>query len=355
MQHGDSSLEAFSCSRKPGKIGLHVLFSSPLWMAIAMLCCLMLCSARAENVVLYLKNGDKLTGFVVSQYTNRLVLSNSWVKDLSIPLLEIERREIAAAPGGTNQPAGTNLLAKVKIASTNATPPRLFKHWTGEAEVGLDLNYSTTTQRTYHGHILLTYEHPYSYDPKLFFRNTTDYTVQYGKTEQTVNNKNVSVTSSDLMGGTDKTSFDLTHRWYVYNLAGAGYDRVRNIDLQIEEGPGAGYHVLTGSNLTMNAEAGADYQIQYQSDDTRLRNFFYRLAENVNWKITPRTTFTEQTEFFPRVDFKEYRVRAEATLSYSIWRYVYLNLSVHDAYDTLPAEGAAANELLVHSALGMKF
>jgi hypothetical protein len=246
-------------------------------------------------------------------------------------------------------------MAKVPPSKVTAEPPRLFKHWKGDAEVGLDLNYATVNQQTYHGKATLAYEHPYDSDTNMFFRNTADYTVQYGKSEQTQSNRTVTLKSSDLMGGSDKTSFDLTHRWYVYSLAGAGYDRIRDIDLQAEAGPGLGYHLLKQTNLTANLEAGANYQIQYRSDNTEIRDFFYRLAEDFNWKLTPRTTFTEKVEFFPRVNLSEYRVRLEATLTYTLWRYVYLNLTVHDAYDTEPADNASANELLVHSALGMKF
>lgn len=320
-------------------------------------------SIRAENVILYLKSGDKIAGSVISEYTNRIVLSNSWVKDLSVPLTEIERREIIAA--ATNQVHGTGLIAHAKhaIASTNAQQ-RLFKHWKGDAEVGVDLAYSTTEQQTYHGRFTLSYEHPYDSNTNLFFRNTVDYLAQYGRTEGTSYSTNsmgkmvaasTSVTSSDLMSGSDKSTFDLNRKWYVYNIAGSGFDRVSKINLQIEEGPGAGFRLFTRTNLTMNLEAGADYQIQYRSDDSDVRDLFYRVAENVNWKITGRTSFSESFEFFPRVNFDEYRARLQATLSYNLWRYVYLNMSVNDAYDTVPAAGATANELLVHSAVGVKF
>jgi hypothetical protein len=49
----------------------------PLRVAIFLVCAA-IGHARAENVVLYLKSGDKITGYVVSEYTNRLVLSNNW-------------------------------------------------------------------------------------------------------------------------------------------------------------------------------------------------------------------------------------------------------------------------------------
>src|SRR5215469_12399932 len=94
-------------------------------------------TARAENVVLYLKNGDKITGFVVSEYTNRVVLSNSWARDLSVPLTEIKKREITSSglAAVTNTLESTNFWARLKsnLRSTNAEPPKLFKHWKGQA------------------------------------------------------------------------------------------------------------------------------------------------------------------------------------------------------------------------------
>jgi len=323
-------------------------------------------TARGENVVLYLKNGDKVTGAVMSEYTNRVVLSNSWSKELSVPLSEIKKREITGVATVTNAPVPTNFLARLRsnLLSTNAVVPPLFKHWKGQAEVGVDLTYSTIQQQMYHGSFTLSYERPYASNSKLFFRNTTDFLAEYGKTEQNVQRTNgaggtvsvpVTVTSANQIGGSDKTSFDVSRRWYLFNLGGAGYDQIRGIKLHIEDGPGAGYRLLTASNLTMNLEGGANYQIQNRTDDTHIRDLFFRAAENVNWKMTPRTTFAESFEFYPRVNFDEYRTRLEATLSYNLWRYVYLNLSVRDSYDTDPVPGTSANELLVHSALGVKF
>jgi hypothetical protein len=325
----------------------------PIRVAVLFVCALLGC-ARAENVVLHLKNGDKITGFVTSEYTNRLVLSNSWARELSVPLAEISQREIILA--GTNHVAGTNMLAKIKAQPVPTAPPRLFKYWKGEAEIGLDLIYSTSDQRTYRGRFKLSYEHPYSFNPKNFFRNSLEYDLSYGKVTKTDGGTNTTTTtSSDRMGASDKTTADFDSHWYAYNLAGVGFDRVRNINLAAEEGPGLGYHLLRRTNLTMNVEGGFNYQAQDNTDDTHTRAFFFRLAEDFIWKLGSRTTLSEKAEFFPKVNFTEYRIRAETTLSYNVWRYVYWNLTVRDSYDTTPAAKVQGNELEVHSALGVKF
>jgi hypothetical protein len=330
----------------------HNLIIHPIWVSVVLLCAL--CSgARAQNVILYLKSGDRVSGRIVSEYTNRVVLSNSWTQELTVPLAEIAQREILLAKG-TNHIAGTNAVAKVKLPAP-PTPPPLFKHWKGEAEVGLDYTDSTSDQRTYHGRFKLSYELPYEANPKNFFRNSLDYELAYGKTSQKNGGTNTTVTSADRMGMSDKTTADFDTHWYAYNLGGVGYDRVRNISLAAEEGPGLGYHLLTRSNLTANVESGANYQIQYNTDKTRSRDFFFRFAEDTTWKLNPRTTFTEKIEFFPRVNLAEYRVRAEATISYNLWRYIYWNTTVRDNYDTTPAAKVQGNEFEVHSALGVKF
>lgn len=325
----------------------------PIWVSVVLL--FALCSAaRSQNVILYLKGGDRISGRIVSEYTNRVVLSNSWSPELSVPLAEIAQREVLLAKG-TNQAAISNVLAKIKAPLPPATPPPLFKHWKGEAEVGLDYTDSTSDQRTYHARFKLSYELPYTSNPKEFFRNSIDYEVAYGKTTQRVSGEKTTTTSSDRMGASDKTTADFTQRWYAYNLAGVGYDRMRNIDLAGEVGPGLGYHLVTRSNFTANVESGVNYQIQYNTDKTHSRDFFFRVAEDITWKLNPRTTFTEKVEFFPRINFAEYRLRAEATLSYNLWRYIYWNATVRDNYDTTPAAKVQGNEFEIHSALGVKF
>lgn len=338
--------------RRPNKSIFH-----PIWVAVLLVGAL--CSgARAQNVILYLKSGDRVSGRIVSEYTNRLVLSNTWAKELSVPLTEIAQREVFLA-SGTNSPGtnhlGTNALAKIKLPAPPAGPPPLFKHWKGEAEVGLDYTDSSSEQRTYHGKFKLSYEHPYAWNPKNFFRNSLDYEVAYGKTTQRNTGTNTTVTSADRMGMSDKTTADFDKRWYGYNLGGVGYDRIRNIDLAAEEGPGFGYHLVTTSNVTVNVESGFNYQIQHNTDNTRSRDFFFRVAEDITWKLNPRTTFTEKAEFFPKVNFTEFRLRAEATLSYNLWRYIYWNTTLRDNYDTTPAAKVQGNEFEIHSALGLKF
>src|SRR2546423_1036996 len=59
-----------------------------LWIFFALLSPL-----KAETVVLHLKNGDRIAGTIISEDTNRVVISTTWIKELAIPVFEIKNRE----------------------------------------------------------------------------------------------------------------------------------------------------------------------------------------------------------------------------------------------------------------------
>lgn len=355
---------------------------------------------QAETIILHLKNGDRIAGTIVSEDTNRVLITTPWIKELAVPPAQIERREkmVAVTPPTTNAPPPTNAVAQTKAsppgqpAITNLIPsaapgtpvavmPVLQpkpqtpkpKHWKGELKIGADFLFGAKDQQIYYGRFKLVYERPYDSNPKQFFRNIFDYGMDYGWTETPGStNSDRSLLSANRMDGSDKTDFDIGRRKiFVYNLAGAGYDQIRKIDLHYEEGPGIGYHLFTLTNFVMNTEAGFNYQVQNRSSTRTLTNgalqnfnttvekFYYRLAEDLTWKFNKRFTLSEKLEFCPQAeDVQQFRARFESTISYGIWQNVALNLSLLDMYDTQPTKSVPTipkNDLQVRSSIGITF
>lgn len=311
--------------------------------------------ARGADVVLHLKNGDRLAGTVVSENATNLVLTTIWAKELVVPVSAIERREDSTTNA---MPAASAAARAAGVAATPPpAPPKKPKHWKLDASVGADYLHGQNNQELYHGRLTLSYERPYDSYPTKFFRNVLDYAIDYGWTQTpNANGGTTSVLSADRSQVSDKTGFDLlAEKWYVYDLAALGYDKILKINFQDEIGPGVGYHLITRTNLQLNAEIGVDYQEQYRSDETRTKDLFFRAAEDSTWKISPGVTFTEKFEFLPRANSTDFRARAESSLNYALWRNVSLRLSMLDLYDTQPAEGVANNDLQVHTSIGVTF
>jgi putative salt-induced outer membrane protein YdiY len=221
----------------------------------------------------------------------------------------------------------------------------LLKNWHGELQVGADLTFSERDRQVYNAKSKLLYTNG---PVKALF----DYDMTYGRSE--INGTNY--TDANRMNGSMKVEYDLTKRWYIYNLSGAGYDEIRKIDLRWEIGPGLGYHLVRTTNFLANVEAGFNYQNEEHTDGSSVKTFFYRFAENAAWKITPRLTWDEKFEYMPRVeDFAQYRFRFETNLRYALLQNIFFNLSVIDTYDSESASGVARNDLQVRSSVGVKF
>jgi hypothetical protein len=313
---------------------------SVLWRRLAAALALVLgLEASGQEVILHLRNGDRITGVITSETTNQVVLSNAWTKALSVPLGTIAKREPIA-------PAPTNALAKATPASgaiTNATLPKPKPplKWAGEVQLGADLGFSEKNRQLYTGRtkITMTYRR---------MRNIFDYNFSYGRTE--------GIVSANRMDGSIKTDYDLTRRVYIYNLGGMGYDEIRKINFRYEIGPGAGYHWIKRTNFLFNTETGINYQAQYLADDTKSELFFHRFAEDATWKINGRLTLDEKFEYFPEVgDFGRYRFRFESNLRYALASNLFVTFSVLDQYDNEPATGVGPNDLQVRSTVGLKF
>ena len=58
----------------------------------------------AQPVTLHLRNGDRITGTISSEDTNRIVLSTPWLKELSVPTAQVLKREVLPATGPTQKP-----------------------------------------------------------------------------------------------------------------------------------------------------------------------------------------------------------------------------------------------------------
>lgn len=328
--------------------------------AVALLFSLLTNTLPAEPVIFHLKGGDRIAGTVLSEGSNSVVIATAWVKELSIPLDQIESRQasplattspaIAAVPPG--KPAFVNGATEVQKSApvTAAKPPKIepVREWRFDAKLGMDLIYGEKDRRIYYGSLALKYARPYASRPRQFFRNTLEYRADYATTDD--------IQSANRMNGSDKMDFDIGERLFLYNFAGVGYDDVRKIELQYEVGPGLGYHLLRFPNLSANVEGGFSYQVQDRHESERIEAMYARAAQDVTWKINSATTFSQRAALLTRVDEPEQmQFRVEANLGFAIVKNVSFNLTAIELYDTRPVPGVTPSEFQLRSAIGLAF
>ncbi len=325
---------------------------------------LSLTSGWSQTLILHLRNGDRLSGLVLSEAAGQLTLTNPALGQVVVPISQIERREklpayesgkpverssdptVETAPKPVIKPDSKSPAAPKATAPktpAESVPAKGPRRWNVEAQVGTNLRYSAKEQQDYY----VSGKATYGWDP---LRQILDYSFAYGKTE--------GILSANRMTGSSKTEWNTSKKWYVYNLAGAGYDEIRKIDLQYEVGPGMGYELInsTNYNFVLKSELGMSFQDQFRADRTRLSTYSARIAATFVWKVRDKLTIDGRVEYFPNVERPEdYRIRAETNLRYPLSKHLSLNLTVIDLYDTLPASGVTPNDLQIRSAVGLKF
>ena len=327
-------------------------FRRHLFTGLFVLCACVCFPASAVNVIVQLKNGDRITGALLTQDTNHIVISTTWAASLVLPISEIgglrsaEGTVLYTPPVTNAPPAVPARVAEVKPKPAPLPPKK--KYLTTTANLGIDLLSGNKDREIYYARIKSTFARPYESNPKEFFRTTAEYIANYGETDDSK--------SANNMLGTLQTDFDINAKHYFYNAGNVGYDEIRKIDLQYGVGPGLGRHLWRKPAFALDLESGVNYQVQERSAGNSPESAYFRLADNLTWKLADRVTFGKKIEF--QVSFQDasqFRIRLDSNLSYRLWNTLSLNLTVMDVFDTDPAPGVGENEFQLRSSLGFTF
>jgi putative salt-induced outer membrane protein YdiY len=316
--------------------------------------------AGAVNVVVQLRNGDRITGDIggprdESRCHHDQLGRESWRCRLP-PLAGCVPPPVRIYCRPPSRPQFQQLRplrppsVRVPVAAKPAPPGAAAKpkRWRNSIQVGSNLAFGARDSQTVFTRVKSTYEHPFPSDAKKFFRTTADYLADYGETEN--------VQSANRMNGGSKTDLDLGKNSYAYAAASTGFDEVRKIDFQYEIGPGLGFHLIKKPTFTFNVESGVNYQGQQRSAGVNLDSIYWRLGEDFVWKITPRLSWSKKFEFFlDGEDAQEFRFRLDSNLNYELIKNLSLILNLTDTFDTEPAVRVNKNELQIRSAIGITF
>jgi len=314
---------------------------------IAIVCLISNLALRAQETILHLTSGDRVTGEIVEANEQRVLVKTAWGGTITVPREFLVRME-AVVPPATNAPAIAITAATNSPAQAQANKPKETKEWKFDGSLGADMIRGERDRDIYFAQMSLTYAHPYKSSPKKFFRNKLDYRADYGTTD--------GETSANRMSLADKTDFDFGAHAYFYNYVGGGYDDVRLINAQYEIGPGVGYHLFRRPNFVANVETGVTYQYQDRDAEGEVESLYGRVGQDITWKLYPRIVLTQKSSVLVSMeDAEELQFRLEANLSFGLLQYLSLNLTAIELFDTQPVAGVSQNEFQLRSSLGVTF
>lgn len=281
-----------------------------------------ICSASAE--VIYLKNGDRVTGKIVEEKDNNLKVQSILFGEIVLPRENIDRVDQELS------------LQKKEEPSHNS--------WKGSFSV----SYATVSGNSHSRNAMVGFNaHRKSGHSEWDTQNEWAYGSDNRKM---VTQKFYSKTKNDL-------SFELAPKWFWTRAVEASHDRFNNVDVRTVPSSGLGYRFWDDERKV----ASMDLSLGYEYTDYR------EGAKNDGvWVLVPHAYFSKRLmgglkvaqdiTFYPSLEETDhYRLRSVSSLSCPINNVLSWKLSLTDEFNSSPKGEAKKNDSTLLASLEYAF
>lgn len=158
------------------------------------------------------------------------------------------------------------------------------------------------------------------------------------ETDQSTGDKN---TSADRWSNQDKYDYFLSPKWYAYAGTRFEHDRVANLYLRATPGIGVGYQWIETDRTKFNTELGATWVYERHTHPSESNDFLAaRIAWHLTHKLSSNAEFIHNFEILPSVtDTSDYIVNTDAGLRLRVTGHLFTEAKALFIYDSTPAEG----------------
>jgi len=299
----------------------------------------------------FLLNGDRLTGKIVSATGGKLILNTDAAGEITIDLAKVKtfsaeapvqlqlgekktvvESRVAAGQEGEVQgeiPPGTppQPLSIKGITAINPPPPA----WHG----AFALNALFTTGNSETEQIGFTASASKRWEDD---RLSLGAEYAYGRQKD----QNTGVTSTTVDYGTGFIKYDhfLTKKFYGYAGFKVEHDGVAGLTFRTTTGPGVGYQWFESPEFNLSTEVGPSW-VHEQFEDSGSRDFMaLRLAYSVDWTPVKPLKLYHNLEYLPDVtDFGDYLLNINAGARATIWKGLFADFRIEFRYDSTPDPG----------------
>jgi putative salt-induced outer membrane protein YdiY len=328
-------------------------------------------AASADKVIL--KNGDRLTGTIVSSDAKTMLIKTDLAGDVNVhwddvssivssqPLyLGLKDGQTVAGTVTTSDgtfTVTTTAAGKVEVPKANVTAVRdaaeqkAVDAWSGILDTGLSLTRGNSATLAF------------SLSAKAARVTKRDKISVYSTAVYASDNTTPpSRTTAHAIRGGIRADFNVSERWFVFGLADFEYDEFQHLDLRNVLGGGLGYHVIKRKNTTFDLFGGGDYEQEYFSAAAAFPTGLTRktgevlAGEELNMKLNDRFALTEKVSLFPNFsDSGQYRFQFDATAATKLKTWLSWQLTFSDRYLSNPLPGLKSNDELLSTGLRVTF
>ncbi|MGC2108624.1 MAG: DUF481 domain-containing protein [Candidatus Korobacteraceae bacterium] len=326
-----------------------------------------------------LKNGDRITGTIVSMSDKKLTVKTDYAGPVTIDFdavaqftseqpMVVTRTDKQVVTGSVNTQessvavttsSGTQTIPKADVAVMRSTAdqaayekslhPGFLEAWAGGGSFGLGLargNSDTTS-------IALGF----NADRKT---TTDEWTITAASLYTKTTTDNVSTTGANLFGGSIRYSHNITPRLFGFGLFSGLYDESQDLNERLSPTGGLGFHVIASKVTTLDILGGIGYTYENYSSPAPngLTNNFINatVGEEFSHNFTANTVVTENLYFFPYLnDAGNYRGTFNFGIASKFYKAFTWNLNFGDLYNSQPVPGKRNNDVILTTGLGITF
>ena len=338
---------------------------------------------QAEQVTL--KNGDHLSGAIVSMDGKKLVIKTTYAGDVSIDWAEVSQFssdkdtlvvtkadkqlvsgtvtsegpdvQVTTTQGVQTVPRGdvaTMRSPADQAAYEKSLHPGMLEGWSGGSNFGFALargNSETTN-------VALGFN---------ALRKTTndEWTVTLAQLFAQDNKLNTTTANSFI--GLIRYDRNISKRWFVFGTFSGMYDELQQLNYRFLPGAGIGFHAIATDRTTLDLLGGFGYTRESYYNGTVNNLASALIGDEFAYKITKTTTFTQNLYYLPSINQPvyvpgpgqshpdNYRINFTAGIATKLNGWLTANANFLDQYISQPVPGNKKNNVVFTTGLGFTF
>jgi putative salt-induced outer membrane protein YdiY len=327
----------------------------------------------ADQVVL--TNGDIISGTIVKKDGDKLTIKSEFLGEVSMPWAAVKSVK-SESDVYVQLPAGEIVQGKLATSgdqlqvTTSAGPkaaplaqvtavrdaaeqrkyerllrPRLLDLWYGNFDLGYALARGNARTNTFSTSARAARDTRHD-TISLYFNAIRASARVDGVTSET---------ASAVRGGW-KYNRNLTPRFFLTMFNDYEHDRFQNLDLRFVIGGGAGYKVVKNERLSLDVDAGADY------DRENFMNGLHRNFAELNfgdlllYKVSGATSITQSFRMFNNMTTTgEYRINFDFGAVTAVNKWLGFHVTASDRFLSNPVQGRQRNDVLLTTGVRLSF
>jgi len=342
------------------------------YVCIALVCC---CCASLNAAQVTLKNGDRLTGTIVSLSDKKLTVKPDYSDPIAIdwtavaqftsdaPMVvtktdnQVVSGTVTAQDSNVvvNTTSGTQTIPQTDVAVIRSQAdqaayehslhPGFFEDWTGGGNFGFALaRGNTDTTNLALG---------FTADRKT---TTDEWSVFIASLYTTSTAAAVTTTTANTLGGGIRYDHNLTPRLFAFGLFTGLYDDLQGLNERLSPNGGLGVHIINSKVTTLDVLGGIGYTYENYVGGV-VNNFINaNVGEVFTHNFTENTSVNENLYFYPYLnDAGNYRGVFNFGVASKFYKAFTWNLNFGDIYNSMPLTGKKNNDLVLTTGLGITF